>query len=118
MDGNIIWLTKRLGLKYVNKDIKVCVLDGPPHRRIRIFFYNNVDVNFGEYANLSLLDNRLYFKKSTKKWGSNKIHKYCYESMLSISRAELVDVLSKNAGKYKLNYDEEKELYYIELKNI
>lgn len=88
-------------------------------RRSWLKFCHNAYKKFNEYALVGVLNNRIYFKDS------DKINGYKFVNLpgtkyraITICNAEFSSIIAKNIGGYKLNYDKEKELYYIELINV
>ena len=103
---------------YKGKTVRISV--GSKRARANIFFYNGAARVISDSGYIlmkySVKDNRLYFEDSPKSADSYKISKSAKDRMLSeciCTSSKLLD-WDMIEGVYKLVYDRDEQLYYIQ----
>ena len=117
---------REIGQLYKGKTVRISVQkagkkdDGSQRVRASIFFYNGAARVISDSGYIlmkySVNDNRLYFEDSPKSADSYKISKSAKDRMLSecISTSSKLLDWDMIEGVYKLVYDYDEQLYYIQ----
>ena len=99
-----------------HEDISISLV-GKKETAVCIIFRNNADrtISKTDFVTVAISGEKLYFKGETEEIGF-KMSKRCNESTAktTIKNGDLIDFALTHSGDYKLQYDRELKLFYID----
>ena len=106
------------------KDISISKLNASPsgktRKRFNIIFRNKCHTKFGQYVDITVYKNRVYFRASSAENHGFKL--YGLNSKVNpntnINENEVTAVLKDFVGDYELRYDHMFELWYVEKEEV
>lgn len=99
-----------------NADISISLV-GKKDAAVCIIFRNGTDRDISKtgYVTVAVSGERLYFKGETDEVGFKMSHKSSESTCKTIIRNdELIDFALTHSGDYRLKYDREMKLYYVD----
>ena len=107
------------GGSHSNADISVteCKATSKSGLRYNITFRNNSNEFFGQYANVAVFKNRMFFKPSSAEEGGYKLYEHAKKKgnpFLQVIKDSNTCCIGDFLGHHELKYDDFLDLYYIE----
>ena len=127
MDSNLTWLsaTNTTSVRhYSTKDVTIsrCAPKSSTSKnksiRYNFTMRNKTSLVLGEWVDIAIYKNRIFFKPSTQQAGGLKMYSHNGKSktnpFLQVTEKDNTKILSEFIGDYDMRYDDFYELYYIE----